>query len=128
MPYIAFLHSHNLFAYLAIIATALWSISALRAVRRHDNAVTGARKALYSANRATTGLAALTGLGLMFMGPWRVLVFPYLGLAAFIVHGLSATATKRGVLAGDALRVMRHAIVQNLMLWISAWLMIAKPF
>ncbi|MFT4174510.1 MAG: hypothetical protein QM639_18235 [Rhodocyclaceae bacterium] len=128
MPYIAFQHSHTLFAYLSIIATLLWSVAALRAAQRRDTTMTGVRKGLYIANRATTGMAALTGLGLMLMGPWRVLVFPYLGLAAFIVHGLCATASRRGMLAGDAGRVMGHAVAQNLILWVSAWLMIAKPF
>jgi len=92
--YLALKHSHTLAAVLSLLCTLAWAIVAWNGAKPGSQLL-GKLKVVYIANRATTGIAGITGLLVTFVGPWREFVFPYIGLTAFIAHGLFATVSKR---------------------------------
>lgn len=96
MIYLALKHSHSLTAVLALLITLAWAAVAWNSAKP-GSTLLGLRKAIYIANRAITGIAGITGLLITFVGPWREFVFPYIGLAAFVAHGLFAAASKRAL-------------------------------
>jgi hypothetical protein len=124
--YTALKHTHLLTAVLSLLLTVLWSALAWRA--RSTGDLRGRARAVYIIHRASAGLAGLSGLAVTFIGPWRLMLFPYVGLAAFIAHGLAASVSRRSLGAGqDAVR--RTALLAQIAaLLFSAYVMSAKTF
>jgi len=125
--YIAFKHMHALTAVLSLLLTLAWSVVAWRGALPARTTLTGKARAFYIGNRVSTGLAGITGLAVTFVGPWSAMVFPYIGLAAFLVHGVAASWSKRALLARES-RLPLTLLVQNAALLLAAYLMAAKPF
>ena len=126
--YLALKHAHVLTALLSVLMTAVWALMAWK-TGAAGAALPGRAKAAYIVHRAVAGLAALTGLAITFIGPWRTMVFPYLGLAAFLVHGLAASASRRSFGNMHETAKRRLALVAQLMVVLAAtYLMRAKPF
>lgn len=126
--YIALKHAHTLTAALAVLLTVIWSIWAWRS-RTAATGLAGKDKAIYVAHRIVAGLAGITGLAVTFVGPWRAMLFPYIGLAAFVMHGLAAGASKRFFSSeADAAKRRVALLIQVAALGISAFAMAAKPF
>jgi hypothetical protein len=125
--YIAFRHSHVLFAYLSFIFAVVWAIAAWNGADQQPG-LQGRQKLFYILNRAFAGLAGLTGLVITFVGPWRHLVFPYVGLAAFMLHGGAATVSKRVLGSGRKVRLQATLLLQNVALWLAAYVMMIKSF
>lgn len=126
--YIALKHSHTLTAALTVLLTVIWSIWAWRS-RTPANGLAGKDKAIYVAHRIVAGLAGITGLAVTFVGPWRAMLFPYIGLAAFVMHGLAAGASRRFFSSeADAAKRRVALLIQVAALGISAFVMAAKPF
>ena len=126
--YSALKHAHLTFAILSLVLTLAWTLAAWTAPQRSSEARRSKIGALYIALRAGGGLAGLSGLLVTFVGPWHTMVFPYLGLAAFIAHGYAAAASKRELGTGrDARR--RAALALQLLAIAAAWaVMNAKAF
>lgn len=125
--YIALKHSHTLTAVLTVLLTVIWSIWAWRS-RIDVTAPAGKDKAIYYAHRIVAGLAGITGLAVTFAGPWRAMLFPYIGLVAFVVHGLAAGASKRFFASeADAAKRQVALLLQISALVISAFVMAIKP-
>lgn len=125
--YIAFKHAHALTAALTVLLTVIWSFWAWPS-RTGVSGVAGKDKAIYVAHRIVAGLAGITGLAVTFAGPWRAMVFPYIGLAAFVMHGLAAGASKR-FFASEADSAKRRAalLIQVAAVGISGFVMAIKP-
>lgn len=126
--YIALKHAHTLTAALTVLLTVIWSIWAWRS-RTAANGLARKDKAIYVAHRIVAGLAGITGLAVTFVGPWRAMLFPYIGLAAFVMHGLAAGASKRFFSSeADAAKRRVALLIQVAALGISGFVMAAKPF
>ncbi|HFJ0420273.1 TPA: hypothetical protein ACGS08_002856 [Pseudomonas aeruginosa] len=124
--YIALKHSHLLTAVLSLLLTVAWAFLAWNGGNAGPS---GSKKATYIAHRAVAGLMGLTGLAVTFVGPWRLMLFPYVGLALFLVHGMAATMSRR-VFASEhgATRRRVSLLVQMVALLLAFYLMRAKPF
>ena len=125
--YLAFKHSHLLTAALSMLLTVTWSIFAWHERDGTGGTLVSKIKAIYIIHRVVAGLAGITGLAVTLIGPWRVMVFPYIGLAAFVVHGIAATVSKRTF--GDRhATVKRQAalLIQIAAIVLSAYVMTAK--
>ena len=126
--YLGFKHLHLASAVLALLITALWAVVAWRGRPAAAGGLSGKARLTYIVHRAMAGLAGISGLGVTFVGPWRTMIFPYLGLAAFIVHGLAAADSKRHFASARHGRRRAALLIQIAALVFSAWLMNAKPF
>lgn len=125
--YIAMKQAHTLTAALTVLLTVIWSVWAWRS-RTGVSGLTGWDKAIYVAHRVVAGLAGITGLAVTFAGPWRAMVFPCIGLAAFVVHGLAAGASKRFFSSeADAAKRRAALLIQVAALGISGFVMAVKP-
>ena len=123
--YLAFKHSHLLTAALSILMTLVWLVMAWRG----GAAWVGKVKGAYIVHRAVAGLAGLTGLVLTFIGPWQAMLFPYVGLALFVVHGLAAGVSKRHFVGNAQAGKRQLALcVQVVVILASSALMSIKPF
>jgi hypothetical protein len=123
--YLALKHSHSLSAALALLITLVWTALAWNSAKPGSAAV-GLRKAVYIANRAITGIAGITGLLITFVGPWREFIFPYVGLAAFVVHGLFAAASKRALGSDKSLWLRGTLLAQIAALLLASAVMATK--
>lgn len=125
--YIALKHTHTLTAALTVLLTTIWSIWAWRN-RIGVSSLAGKDKAIYVVHRIVAGFAGVTGLAVTFAGPWRAMLFPYIGLVAFVMHGLAAGASKR-FFASEAETAKRRValLLQIAALVISAFVMAIKP-
>lgn len=126
--YLAFKHSHLLTAALSMLLTVIWSILAWQGGTGTRGALAGRARAIYITHRVVAGLAGITGLAVTFIGPWRMMLFPYIGLAAFVAHGIAATVSKR-TFADEHGASKRQAalLIQIVALLLSAYVMAAKP-
>ncbi|MRD73615.1 hypothetical protein GH865_10175 [Rhodocyclus tenuis] len=124
--YPALQHSHALTAALSLLFTLAWAAVAWGKVTP-STTLGGKQKVLYIANRAVTGIAGITGLAVTFLGPWREYIFPYLGLAAFVVHGIFAAISKRAYLSGEDSR-RRIALLMQIAALLFASAVMATKF
>lgn len=124
--YLALKHGHLASAIAALLITALWAVVAWRGRSPADGGLSGKLRVIYLAHRAIGGLAALSGLAVTFVGPWRMMIFPYLGLAAFVVHGLAGADAKRTLATARNGRRRVALMIELAALVVAAWLMSAK--
>ena len=87
--YIALKHSHMLFAVLTLLLSIAYLAMAWKPVAAAKSTL------VYVFARICGGIAALTGLGVTFVGPWQHMMFPYIGLILYVVHGLCLGFAKR---------------------------------
>lgn len=83
---------------------------------------------VYVFARIFGGIAALTGLGVTFAGPWQHMMYPYIGLILYVVHGLCIGFAKRSTQANQTTMRRTLLALQLLVLIILTGLMGAKPF
>lgn len=118
--YTALKHSHMLFAVLTLLLSLAYLVIAWKPVPSGKSTLT------YICTRIFGGIAALTGLAVTFVGPWQHMMFPYIGLILYVVHGLCVGFAKRSV---DPIRTRRILLLlQLLALIVMTGLMSAKPF
>lgn len=125
--YAAFKHSHSLTAVLSVLFTLAWTFVAWRGAAPSRAGLVGRNKFFYVGNRVTAGLAGVTGIGVTFVGPWQYMVFPYIGLAAFVVHGIAATWSKRAFVSHGAASPRAALVLQSVALLVAAYVMVVKP-
>lgn len=120
--YTALKHSHLLLAVLTLLLSIAFAAMAWK--------ITPARRTtlLYIFTRICGGLAALTGLGVTFVGSWQHMSYPYVGLILYVVHGLCAGFAKR--VQSPAKLGLRRAllVLQLVVLLVLTGLMGTKPF
>lgn len=120
--YIALKHSHMLFAVLTLLVSAAYLFMAWKPTP------SGKATLVYVCARIFGGIAALTGLGVTFAGPWQQMMYPYIGLILYVVHGLCIGFAKRST-APSQLGMRRGLLLlQLLVLLVLTGLMSAKPF
>lgn len=120
--YTALKHSHMLLAVLTLLTSLLFTVIAW-------NATPGRKSTLwYVLTRICGGLAALTGLAVTFVGPWRHMTYPYIGLIIYVIHGLCCGFAKRQLTAPSPSLRRVLLTVQLLALLALTGLMGAKPF
>ncbi|MFU7416663.1 hypothetical protein [Ectopseudomonas oleovorans] len=125
--YIAIKHSHLLTATLSIFLTGVWTVLAWNGSRSTSGGLGGHAKMTYIAHRIVSGLAGLTGLVVTVVGPWQAMLFPYIGLAAFAVHGIAANISKKTFDVAHEARKRRVALlIQIAALALSAYVMAIK--
>lgn len=126
--YLAFKHFHLLTAALSMLLTVIWSLLAWKGNARTGGGLAGKTKATYITHRVVAGLAGITGLAVTFIGPWQMMLFPYIGLVAFVAHGIAATVSKR-TFADEHGAIKRQAalLVQIAVLLLSSFVMATKP-
>ncbi len=120
--YIALKHSHLLFAVLTLLLSILYAAMAWKPTPAAKSTL------VYVLARIGGGIAALTGLGVTFVGPWQHMMYPYIGLILYVVHGLCLGFAKR---SGDPAKAgVRRTllILQFAVLLALTGLMGAKPF
>jgi uncharacterized membrane protein SirB2 len=126
--YFAFKHAHLLTAVLSMIMTVIWTVKAWNGQNSAPEALSGNHKLIYILHRASAGIAGLTGLAVTVTGPWMAMLFPYVGLCAFLVHGYAASISKKTF--GDRHNAAKRRValaIQLLALLFSAFIMAAKP-
>lgn len=120
--YLALKHSHMLFAVLTLLVSVVYLFMAWKPTPA------GKSTLIYVFARIFGGIAALTGLGVTFAGPWQHMMYPYIGLILYVVHGLCIGFAKRSS-APAKLGLRRGLLVlQLLVLLVLTGLMGAKPF
>lgn len=120
--YTAFKHSHMLFAVLTLLLSIAYLAMAWKATPAAKSTL------VYVFTRIAGGIAALTGLGVTFAGPWQQMMYPYIGLILYVIHGLCLGYAKRQA-APAQLGVRRGLLVAQLVLLLGLTaLMGAKPF
>lgn len=87
--YTALKHSHMLLAVLVLLFSLLFTLLAWKSQPAPKST------AMYLCTRIFGGIAALTGLIVTFVGPWRQMAYPYVGLILFVIHGLACGFAKR---------------------------------
>jgi uncharacterized membrane protein YqjE len=122
MMYTAFKHAHTLFA----VFTLLLSIAYLGMAWKTTPA--GKSTLVYVLTRIFGGIAALTGLAVTFVGPWQHMLYPYIGLMLYVVHGLCIGFAKRNTAPAKAGSRRVLLVLQLAMLLALTGLMGAKPF
>lgn len=122
MMYTAFKHAHMLFA----VFTLLLSIAYLGMAWKITPA--GKSTLVYVLTRIFGGIAALTGLGVTFVGPWQHMMYPYIGLILYVVHGLCMGFAKRSADPAKAGSRRAMLVLQLAALLVLTGLMGAKPF
>lgn len=115
-------HSHMLFAVLTLLVSTVYLLMAWKPLP------SGKSTLLYVFARIFGGLAALTGLGVTFAGPWQHMMYPYIGLILYVVHGLCIGFAKRSSAPGKLGLRRGMLVLQLLMLLALTGLMGAKPF
>lgn len=125
--YTALKHAHLATSALTLLLSLLWMGVAWRGLPAATPQPCRTR-VVYGAHRALAGLAALSGLTITLLGPWRLMLFPYLGLAAFVGHELAAGASRRLLTAPRPGRRQGMLILQLSALLLAAALMGGKPF
>ena len=120
--YTALKHSHMLLAVLSLLMASVFLATAWKAVPA------GKTTLWYVLTRIFGGLAALTGLAVTFVGPWQHMMYPYIGLIIYVVHGLCAGFAKRQITHGSLTTRRALLALQWLMLIAAAALMAVKPF
>ena len=126
--YTMFNHSHQGLALLSLLLTLGWAAMVLLAPR--TVATLGRPQRLcYIGAMATTGLVGVTGLLLgLLQGSWMTMLFPWLGLAAVIGHGIAGVRSRKTLIAGQKAAAVVAVIVQVLLLVAAYGLMTVKPF
>jgi uncharacterized membrane protein SirB2 len=120
--YIALKHSHMLLAVLTFLLSIAYLLMAWKATPA------GKSTLVYVLTRIFGGIAALTGLGVTFAGPWQHMMYPYIGLILYVVHGLCIGFAKRCG-AASQLGLRRGLLVAQLLALVAlTGLMGAKPF
>lgn len=120
--YLALKHSHMLFA----VLTLLLSIAYLAMAWKSTPA--GKSTLVYVFTRIIGGLAALTGLAVTFVGPWQQMMYPYIGLILYVLHGLCIGFAKRSADPAKAGSRRILLVLQFVALLALTGLMGAKPF
>lgn len=120
--YTALKHSHMLFAVLTLLMSIAYAAMAWKATPA------GKSTLVYVLTRIAGGLAALTGLGVTFVGPWQHMMYPYIGLILYVVHGLCIGFAKRSDTLNKIGQRRTLLVLQLLALLASTGLMGAKPF
>lgn len=120
--YLALKHSHSLLAMLSLLCALLFTAMAWK------QQPAAKAQLWYVLTRISGGLAALTGLAITFVGPWQHMVYPYIGLILYVVHGVCAGFAKRQL--GDTAPLTRRVMLlsQLLLLLATAGIMGSKPF
>ena len=120
--YIALKHSHMLFAVLTLLLSIAYIAMAWKPVAANKSTL------VYVFARICGGFAALTGLGVTFAGPWQHMVFPYIGLILYALHGICLGFAKR--LANPTKLGTRRILLvaQLVLLLVLTGLMGAKSF
>ncbi|WP_284338173.1 hypothetical protein [Comamonas sp. NoAH] len=120
--YLALKHSHMLFAVLTLLLSVGYLAMAWKSTPATKSTL------VYVFTRIFGGIAALTGLGVTFVGPWQHMMFPYIGLILYVVHGLCMGFAKRSI-ASPQLGLRRSMLaLQLLVLLMLTGLMGAKSF
>lgn len=120
--YTALKHSHMLFAVLTLLISIAYLLMAWKPQPAAKTTL------VYVLARIFGGIAALTGLGVTFVGPWQQMMYPYIGLILYVVHGLSLGFAKR-LAAPQKIGPRRGLLVLQLLLLLAlTGLMGAKPF
>lgn len=125
--YTAFYEAHRGFAMLGCLATVLWAALALIPTLRNQPAPR-LWKPAYIAAMATTGLAGITGLVIVWMGGWLTHVFPWLGLIAVALHGAAGVRGRKALALGASGTLAIALVVQIVTLVAIYGLMTVKPF
>ena len=87
--YTALKHSHMLLAVLTLLLSIAFAAMAFKPTPA------GKSTLVYVLTRIFGGLAALSGLAITFVGPWQHMMYPYVGLILYVVHGLCIGFAKR---------------------------------
>lgn len=120
--YTALKHSHMLLAVLTLLISIAFLAMAWKPTPAAKSTL------VYVFARILGGLAALTGLAITFVGPWQHMMYPYIGLILYVVHGLCIGFAKR-CLTAQQLGMRRALLVAQLLALLAlTGLMSAKPF
>ena len=115
-------HSHMLLAVLTLLISITFLAMAWKPTPAAKSTL------VYVFARILGGLAALTGLAITFVGPWQHMMYPYIGLILYVVHGLCIGFAKR-CLTTQQLGMRRALLVAQLLSLLAlTGLMSAKPF
>lgn len=125
--YLIVSEAHSGLAMLSIIATLAWAVAAWL-LPAAFGVFRRAQKLTYVAAMASTGLTGLSGLGITALGGWWPAVFPWLGLAAVVCHGIAGVRAKKALLGGSRLALGGALVVQIAVLVGIFGLMTVKPF
>ena len=126
--YTMFNHSHQGLALLSLLLTLAWAAVVLFAPRT-TTTLGRTQRLCYIGAMATTGLVGVTGLMLgLLQGSWMTLLFPWLGLAAVIGHGIAGVRSRKALVAGNKTTAVIAVVVQVLLLVAAYGLMTVKPF
>lgn len=120
--YLALKHSHMLFAVLTLLLSVTYLALAWKATPAAKSTL------VYVFARIFGGIAALTGLGVTFVGPWQQMMYPYIGLILYVIHGLCLGFAKRSASASQLGQRRVLLVTQLLLLLGLTALMGAKPF
>lgn len=120
--YTALKHSHMLLAVLTLLVSIAFLVMAWKPTPAAKSTL------VYVFARIFGGLAALTGLAVTFVGPWQQMMYPYIGLILYVVHGLCIGFAKR-CLTTQQLGMRRGLLLAQLIVLLAlTGLMGAKPF
>lgn len=120
--YTALKHSHMLFAVLTLLLSIAYLAMAWKPTPAAKSSL------IYVFARIFGGIAALTGLGVTFVGPWQQMMYPYIGLILYVVHGLCLGFAKRSAAPAQASQRRTLLVLQLVVLLVLTGLMGAKPF
>jgi hypothetical protein len=128
--YNALMEAHRGLAMLATLFTLAWLVITFTARREAATArhLSVSQRVAYIGTMAVTGLAGVTGLGLVYIGSWSGTLFPWTGLVAVALHGFAGVRARKSLVAGKGRAASLFAIFQIAMLVAAYGLMTVKPF
>jgi hypothetical protein len=123
--YQALYEAHRGLGMLSVALSVVWAVVALvPALRRRPRLWRPA----YGLAMGVTGLSGLSGLAVMWSGSWLGLIFPWLGLAGFVVYSIAGARGRRALVAGDVSRLAGTVVIQLVVLAAVYALMYFRPF
>jgi len=121
--------AHGGLAMLALLLTLAWGGVALATPSAGQATMGGVKKAVYIGAVALTSLVGLLGLILALMAPaWFGAVFTWVGIAVLVAYPIAGARSRRALAAGNMGMAAGLSVVMLVLVAITYWLMLAKPF
>ncbi|MBO0661120.1 hypothetical protein LQ948_00905 [Jiella sp. MQZ9-1] len=127
--YETLIKAHGGLAMLAVLLSLGWTGVALAGPSGAAGMVTGIRKVVYIGAVAVTSLVGLLGLVLVGLRPdWAGSAFTWIGLATLVFYPILGARSRRAHAAGQKGAAIGLSVAMLLLLLVTYWVMMAKPF
>lgn len=117
--------AHKGLAYLSLLLSLAWIAVVLTA--NPASKPTPAARIVYAACMASTGLLALAGLWLVYVGGWLGTAFPWIGFIVVAFYSFVGAISRRALAGGRKTEALTGSAVMLALLLFAYAIMVMKP-